>query len=277
MRPLCHLPALLSLLVTVTALAAPRIEPVPGGIAEVRVAPAEESRPRVLFGDRPALVIGGPDGWRTLVGLPLDLAPGAQQVVVLHSDGRRSTQDFTVRAKDYPEQHLQIKDQNMVEPDPATLARIEVEQRTQDEIKTQWREEPQVDTELLAPTSGRLSSHFGLRRIINGQPRAPHRGIDLAVPVGTPVRAPSFGIVSGVGDYFFNGRTVFVDHGQGLISMVCHLDTVDVTPGQAVKPGQRLGTSGASGRATGPHLHWTVFLNGTAVDPELFLPGPRKP
>lgn len=277
MRLLFRLPACLSLLIATTVLAAPRISPVPGGIVEILVAPASESRPKVLFADRPTLVIGGPDGWRALVGLPLDLAPGPQQVAILHSDGRRTTEEFPVRAKDYPEQHLQIKDSNMVEPDAATLARIEAEQRTQDEIKTQWREEPQVDTELLAPTNGRLSSHFGLRRIINGQPRAPHRGIDLAVPVGTPVRSPSFGLVSGVGDYFFNGRTVFIDHGQGLISMVCHLDSVDVAPGQAVKPGQRLGASGASGRATGPHLHWTVFLNGTAVDPELFLPAPRKP
>lgn len=257
---------------TAAAHAAPRVEPVPGGIVDLLVAPAGEARPKVLFGERPALVSAGAGGWHALVGLPLDLTPGEQQVAVVHGDGRQSRESFTVRPKDYPEQSLQIKDPNQVEPDSASLARIEAEQRIQDDIKTRWRDNPSVDLDLMAPASGRLSSRFGLSRVINGQPRAPHRGLDLAVPSGTPVRAPSGGIVSHVGDFFFNGRTVFVDHGQGLISMICHLDQVEVAAGQEVRPGQRLGLSGASGRATGPHVHWTVFLNGTAVDPELFLP-----
>lgn len=193
--------SLLALTVCATAHAAPRIDPVPGGIAEVTVAPASEPRPKVLFAEHPTLVTTGPEGWRALVGLPLDLAAGQQQVLVIHGDGHQSTLAFNVRAKDYPQQQLQIKDDNMVEPDAATLARIEAEQRAQDEAKAQWREEPGVDLELLVPASGRLTSRFGLRRVINGQPRAPHRGIDLAVPVGTPVRAPSFGIVTQVGDY----------------------------------------------------------------------------
>ena len=262
----------LTALLSIAAQAAPRADPVPGGIVELLVAPADEPRPTVLFGERQTLVTASPAGWHALVGLPLDLAPGEQRVNVVHGDGRQSAAAFTVRAKDYPEQQLQIKDNNMVEPDAATLARIEAEQRTQDEVKTQWRDTPAMDLELMAPTSGRLSSRFGVRRVINGQPRAPHRGLDLAVPTGTPVRAPSGGVVSYVGDFFFNGRTVFVDHGQGLISMICHMEQVDVTAGREVRPGQRLGLSGASGRATGPHVHWTVFLNGTAVDPELFLP-----
>jgi murein DD-endopeptidase MepM/ murein hydrolase activator NlpD len=272
------LPAsLLAFALAAPALAAPRIDPVPGGIAEVIVAPAGEARPKVLFGDRPTLVLATPRGWRALVGIPLDTSAGEQRVQVIHADGSETFAPFPVAAKTYPEQRLSVKDSNMVEPDAATLARIEAEQAIQDEVKSRWRELPDADPELLAPASGRLSSRFGLHRVINGQPRAPHRGLDLAVPTGTPVRAPSFGTVSYVGDFFFNGRTVFVDHGQGLISMVCHLDRVDVAPGQTVRPGQPLGASGASGRATGPHVHWSVFLNGTAVDPELFLPPPPKP
>jgi murein DD-endopeptidase MepM/ murein hydrolase activator NlpD len=263
---------LIAILSCSCAHAAPRIDAVPGGIALVLVAPAEEARPKVLFGERPVLVTAGSGGWQALVGVPLDLAAGEQRIEVLHGDGRRGSEAFTVRAKDYPRQQLQIKDQNMVEPDAATLARIETEQRVQDEVKTRWRETPAMDLELMAPASGRLSSRFGLARVINGQPRAPHRGLDLAVPSGTPVRAPSGGTVSHVGDFFFNGRTVFIDHGQGLISMICHLNQVEVAAGQELRPGQRLGLSGASGRATGPHVHWTVFMNGTAVDPELFLP-----
>jgi murein DD-endopeptidase MepM/ murein hydrolase activator NlpD len=269
--------AALSLILSTASHAAPRTDPVPGGIVELVVAPANEPRPKVLFGERATLVTASPSGWRVLVGLPLDLGPGEQRIKVIHDDGRQSSETFVVRAKNYPQQELQIKDGNMVEPDAASLARIEAEQRTQDEIKTQWREAPAVDLELMAPASGRLSSRFGVRRVINGQARAPHRGLDLAVPAGTPVRAPSGGVVSYVGDFFFNGRTVFVDHGQGLISMICHLEQVAVTAGQEIRPGQRLGLSGASGRATGPHVHWTVFMNGTAVDPELFLPAMPSP
>lgn len=269
-RPL----ALTALLLCNAVHAAPRIDAVPGGIARVLVGQSGEPRPEVRFGERPVLVTAGTGGWQALVGLPLDTTAGEQQVEVRHGDGRRSSAAFTVRAKDYPRQELRIKDPNMVEPDAATLARIEAEQQLQDEIKTRWREAA-VELELMAPVSGRLSSRFGLARFINGEPRAPHRGLDLAVPTGTPVRTPAGGLVSHVGDFFFNGRTIFVDHGQGVISMICHLDRVDVAPGQAVQPGQRLGLSGASGRATGPHVHWTVFMNGTAVDPELFLPAMR--
>lgn len=273
-RILC---ACLAILTLGAAHAAPRIDPVPGGIVEVIVAPAGEARPKVLFGERRTLVLPTPQGWRALVGIPLDTPAGEQRLQVIHANGHESAAAFTIQDKTYPEQQLSLKDDNMVEPDAPTLARIEAEQRIQDEAKTRWRDLPETDPELLAPVSGRLSSRFGLRRVLNGQPRAPHRGLDLAVPTGTPVRAPSFGVVSQVGDFFFNGRTVFVDHGQGLISMVSHLDRVDVTVGQELRPGQRLGASGASGRATGPHLHWSVFLNGTAVDPELFLPAIHKP
>ncbi len=268
--------AALPLLALVTALAQaqPRIDPVPGGIVKVSVAPADEARPQVFYGERRTLVLGSPEGWQALVGIPIDTSPGDQSLRVRHENGQETTATFTVAAKTYPEQHLSVKDPNMVEPDAPTLARIESEQRLQDEAKIRWRDLAETDTELLAPSSGRLSSRFGLRRLINGQPRAPHRGLDIAVPTGTPVRAPNAGKISLVGDYFFNGKTVFIDHGQGLISMICHLSQTDVAEGDTVRPGQRLGASGSTGRATGPHVHWTVFLNGTAVDPELFLPGP---
>ncbi|MDY0013931.1 MAG: peptidoglycan DD-metalloendopeptidase family protein [Rhodocyclaceae bacterium] len=257
------------------AQAAPRIDPVPGGIAEVLLAPANAPRPQALLAGRPTLVIPGPHGWRALVGLPLDLPPGVRNLTVRLANGAERQLSFLVRPKDYPVQYLRFKDSSMVEPDPVTLARIKAEQRTQDEVKTLWRDTPAVDLAFVAPAEGRRSSRFGLRRVMNDQPRAPHRGLDLALATGTPVRSPAAGVVTHVGDFFFNGKTVFVDHGQGLITMVCHLDQVAVAAGQEVGRGENLGRSGSSGRATGPHLHWTVFLNGTAVDPELFLPPTR--
>ena len=107
--------------------------------------------------------------------------------------------------------------------------------------------------------------------MFNGEPRAPHSGLDLAVARGTPIGASAGGRVLAVDDYFFNGRTVFVDHGNGLISMYCHLERIDVHAGDAVRRGQPLGLAGMSGRASGPHLHWSVILNGALVDPELFV------
>ena len=123
---------------------------------------------------------------------------------------------------------------------------------------------------------GRLSSPFGLRRFFNGQERNPHSGLDFAVPSGTPIKAPAAGVVVLVGDYFFNGKTVFVDHGQGFISMFCHMSAVDVKVGDEVPRGGVVGKVGATGRATGPHLHWNISLNDARVDPAIFI-GAFKP
>jgi murein DD-endopeptidase MepM/ murein hydrolase activator NlpD len=133
---------------------------------------------------------------------------------------------------------------------------------------------PVARTDLDLPADGRLSSRFGLRRVFNGEPRAPHTGLDVAVPAGTPIRAPADGVVSLVDDLYFNGKTVFVDHGQGFVSMVCHLDQARVEAGQTVRRGEASASPGSSGRATGPHLHWSVYLNGAAVDPALFIGPP---
>ncbi len=184
-----------------------------------------------------------------------------------------ATRPISVHIKNYPEQRLTIKDKRKVDPNPDDLARIEREQKITEAIKRRFSEAPPA-TDFALPANGPRSSRFGLRRIFNGLPRNPHAGLDIAVGTGAPVTAPDDGIVANVGNYFFNGNTIFIDHGQGLITAYMHLSRTDVRAGQAVKRGDTLGAVGATGRVTGPHLHWAVILNNTPVDPELFLPGP---
>ena len=250
-----------------------RPEAVPGGVAEIPVAAAGAPRPEVRFGGRPVLLQQRKTGWYALVGLSLD-TPVGEQKLDIGPDGSRRQLPFQVAAKDYPVQKLKIANQKMVTPDPEQLARINAERDRQISIRSQFRQVPVTRTDLALPADGRLSSRFGLRRVFNGEPRAPHTGLDVAVPTGTPIRAPADGVVTLVDDFYFNGKTVFVDHGQSFVSMVCHLDRAGVEAGQTVRRGEVLGHSGSSGRATGPHLHWSVYLNGAAVDPALFI-GPR--
>ncbi len=255
------------LLASPLAWALPPHTPVPGGVAVLALAPASAPAPTALLGDAPLAVLQSGGRWLALVGISLDTPPGPQEIVV--GDGRRIA--FEVQPKDYPTQKLQIREQNKVTPSPEELARIAAEREITERIKRHFRPvEP--DPDFAQPTPGPLSSRFGLRRIFNGLPRAPHAGLDVKAGSGAPVTAPAAGVVVNTGDYFFNGYTVFVDHGSGLITAYMHLSRVDVKEGDRVARGQILGAVGATGRATGPHLHWSVFLNATPVDPEIFLP-----
>ena len=256
----------------VVAFALPQHSPVPGGVAVIDLGPAGQTAPTARWGEQAVAVVRDQGRWLALFGIPLDTLPGDLEIAVFFGSTVAFRQ-IAVRIKNYPEQRLRIKDRRKVEPNPDDLARIEREKETTDAIKRRFSA-PIPDSAFALPASGRLSSRFGLRRIFNGQPRNPHAGLDVAAGSGAPVRAPAAGVVANTGDYFFNGNTVFIDHGQGLITAYMHLSRLDVQAGQAVKKGEVLGAVGATGRATGPHLHWTVILNNTPVDPELFLARP---
>jgi len=135
-----------------------------------------------------------------------------------------------------------------------------------------WTEQADIPFNFIWPIEGRVSGLYGRRRVFNGQPRRPHSGMDIAAPTGTEIMSPADGIVRDTGDYFFNGNTVFIDHGQGLVTMFCHLDSINVEAGQTIKQGEIFGTVGATGRVTGPHLHLGVSLNDVRVEPRLFFP-----
>lgn len=262
--------AIVAVALPVSAL--PRHEPVPGGVAVVDLEETGDNAPRARLDGHRLAVVRDRGRWFALVGIALETPPGTLTFSLTRGVRPRSL-GVDVRPKLYPTQRLTIRDRHKVEPDEAELARIANEKEITDAIKATFSEGP-VETDFLQPAAGPLSSRFGLKRIFNGLPRNPHAGLDVAAATGTPVRAPAAGVVVSARDYFFNGNTVFIDHGQGLITAAMHLSRIDVKEGQTVKRGELLGVVGATGRVTGPHLHWAVFLNGTAVDPELFLGRP---
>ncbi len=251
---------------------------VPGGVARLSLGPAP-TRPaahvRQGGADVPLLVTGDMIEWTAVVGIPLAAVPGTAHITVGQArGGTRQELPYTVAAKRYQEQHLKVSPRT-VDLSAEDRARFERERDHQAVVMATFTEQPagvaMGSLRMRVPVPGRRSSSFGLRRVFNGQPRNPHSGMDIAAVTGTPIVAPLPGKVIDVGDYFFNGGTVWLDHGQGLLSMYCHLSSMDVGVGDVLQAGDAFCKVGATGRVTGPHLHWGVMLNRTMVDPALFL------
>ncbi len=242
---------------------------VPGGIEIMRLDDHGALPPYVDADGRRALVIRDGTAWVTVVGIPLSAPLGEREITMRGSSGREDI-TFRVGNKQYTRQSLKVAP-GLVNLSPEDLSRATREHARIDEVLAEYSEPPPDSLRLPQPVPGPRSSSFGSRRIFNGEARNPHTGMDIAAPAGTPVRAPLAGTVVDTGDYFFDGNTVIVDHGRGLMSMYCHLSSIDVRPGERLAPGSRLGAVGMTGRATGPHLHWGVSLNHVWVDPELFV------
>ena len=257
-----------------SALAAlPQQSLVPGGVALVEVGSTQGPAPAVTFNGRRVLVTRDGSQWIAVVGLSLSTKPGTVQLDVRPLQGAARRMPVVVTDKRYVEQRLKVAP-GQVDLAAADLARVEVEQKRIRSSLDSFSDATPATFALRSPVPGPRSSSYGLRRVFNGQPRAPHSGMDIAAPTGTPIIAPADGIVLDNGEFFFNGGTVFIDHGSGLVTMYCHLSSWDVQPGDVVKAGQVIAKVGATGRVTGPHLHFGVTLNGTMVDPALFLPAP---
>ncbi len=266
---LCFASCLLFLAVSAHA-ALPKASNVPGGIAIIPLGKVADAQPQAWLGEQPVLVTADKGKWYAVVGLPLDMKPGLHKLRAQSNEESMSIA-FKVKAKKYPEQHITLKDKSKVQLSDEDTKRAVAEIAQIKQLKLHWQPKADTDPSFILPAKGRLSGQFGSRRVFNGQPRAPHAGIDVAAKKGSKVVASSNASVLAVGDYFFNGKTVFLDHGNGLITMYCHLDRIDVSANEEVKKGQRIGLTGKTGRATGPHLHWSVILNGAMVNPKLFL------
>lgn len=256
---------LLMLMLSMAVLALPQNEPVPGGVAVIAVDGGHAGDLR--FKGNPVMVIEEDGNHYAVVGIALASEPGRYSLQYRNED----KYTFTVKPRQYAEQRLTIEDKRKVNPYQEDLARIRRESHEMNAAFTRFDTGLAVATEFDLPVEGPVSSPFGLKRFLNDQPRSPHSGLDIAADEGTPIRAPAPGKVALTGDYFFNGNTVILDHGQGLVTMYCHMSRIEVEPGEMIEAGQALGAVGQTGRVTGPHLHWSVSLNNARVNPNLFL------
>ena len=243
---------------------------VPGGILKIAVANVGEPSPKVFFNDNRVLVTANDTHWLAVVGIPLSAKIGGHQITV-KSGAKEWNKSFSIVDKEYPAQRLTIKKKRMVTGfTDEDLKKIRADKKAMKKAKAIWTEQ-EINADFIAPVDGRLSSLFGLKRFFNNIPKRPHNGLDIAARTGTLILAPETAKVIDVGSYYFNGNTVFLDHGQGLLSAYLHMNKIRVKPGQIVEQGEILGTVGATGRVTGPHLHWIVYLNKVEVDPALFI------
>lgn len=241
----------------------PQENRVPGGIAILDLGTFKE-KPSVSFNNSPVWVHQSSENFKAIIGIPLNQKPGQARIQV---NGQSVA--FEIKDKKYQEQRLTVARKHS-NPSEQQLKRIRKESAKSAQAFKQFS---QVKTrgDFIWPAQGPISSPFGLKRFFNDQPRRPHSGLDIAAPAGDSIVSPASGTVVLTGDFFFNGNAVFIDHGQGLVTMYCHMQSIDVKDGQAVKQGELIGRIGSTGRVTGPHLHWTVSLNNSRVDPMLFL------
>lgn len=247
----------------------PPHSPVPGGVA-VLALPEGPQIPSASYNQKPVMVLRDQDTWKAVVGIGLKEKPGTK-ILQGQSNGKAFELSFEIKDKEYESQYLTIKNKRQVNPNEQDLKRIRQDRKEMDTALSLFTPTDSMSLTFQVPVTGRQSSSFGLRRFFNQQPRNPHSGMDIAAPEGTPIVAPAAGVVAATGDYFFNGNTVLIDHGLGLVTMYCHLSEISVKPGDRLDPGEPLGLVGATGRVTGAHLHWGVSLNRAMVDPALFL------
>ena len=248
---------------------------VPGGIALLQI-PDYKPDTKVYFQNKRIAVFPHNNTWVAMAGIGLSTKPGDYEFSIRQADGLSLNSKITVAYKKYDEQHLTIKNKRKVNPNKDDSKRIAAESKRKKKAKTLFSE-TRSHVDFIWPVTGRISSIFGLRRFFNEQERRPHGGLDIVADEGTPIKATADGTVIDSGDFFFSGNMIYLDHGQGIISLYAHLSAISVKPGDYVKQGDVIGNVGQTGRVTGPHLHFAIMTNQTAIDPVFMLPKDGNP
>lgn len=230
---------------------------------------ATEPSARVTLDGEPVTVAA--DG-RFVIGFGRD-AKLDQRLVVRHPDGSVEDRRLVLTARQYPVQRIDGLPSAMVTPPPEILKRIKDEQQLIDTARAKLALAPMFESGFIWPVHGTITGVYGSQRVLNGEPRAPHTGVDIAGTIGAPIVAPADGVVAlAARDFYLTGGTLIIDHGLDLNSVFIHLSAIDVKVGQRVRQGERIGRMGQSGRATGPNLHWGINWRAARIDPELLVP-----
>ena len=264
---------LLFLLLPLSVLANINVKhaPIPGGIAVVDFY-TNHSNPKAFYNQVPVYTQRvNNTHWQALVGIPLLAKIGEKKIIIKDFSTRHIA--FKVTEHNYKKQYITLKGKNKkyVNPNLLHMDRINQERPILSKARKVFSNTIMNKEAFIRPVSGVTTSPFGFKRFYNGQARRPHTGLDYAGDIGTKIKASGGGKVIVSDEFFFNGNAVFIDHGQGLISVYIHMNKRLVVPGQIVKQGDIIGTIGQTGRATGPHLHFGVYLNQTVVNPNLLI------
>ncbi len=243
--------------------------PAPGEVFRVRVEEGTQACPcRLRLEGREFPLWPAEDGsWEGFGAVDRDLSPGPRTVQVVDSAGRLLAEArIEVRSRAYGVQEIRV-DPRMVYPRGEDAERVRREARLIRSVLGTVTSRRLWSGGFSLPAQGPVSGPFGVRRVYNGTPRGYHSGLDIAAPRGSPVRAAASGRVALARELYYTGNTVFLDHGLGLYTAYFHMDSLSVREGQRVRAGTVLGTVGSTGRSTGPHLHWGVYVAGVKVDP----------
>jgi len=259
---------------TITSL--PKQELVPGGVAILEIPSDTKS---VTYNKKPVFISEYKNNKYAIIGIPLKLEdkidknPISQNIIIIKTNNKTLNKSFRVAKTNYPTSSITIKNTQMVKPDHTNLKRILEDQKLiLDNYNSYNNFNNNISSLLIKkPTKGIASSSFGSRRVINNIKKNSHKGMDIAAAKGSPIYSPLPGKVILAKNLFLPGNTVIVDHGNGLKTLYAHLDKVNVKQNQLISKNYKIGTVGNTGRVTGPHLHWSVILNGEAVNPSLFL------
>lgn len=252
------------------ALELPRHQATPGGIIVQKI--VAQHQLKAFHNKHRLMVIEGEEAnvYYVIGGVHLNQKIDKPYSIDLTSAKTLKHHTVAIKDKAYKKQYITLKNKQHVSPNQKNLDRIYSEKKRSLTALGKYSSKKFNELLLMKPLNVKFSDDYGKRRYFNNQPRKPHSGVDLAAPEGTPIKAPLAGEIIELGNFFFNGNVVYIDHGLGLVTMYCHLSKIDVIKGQLVTQGEIIGKVGKTGRVTGPHLHWGVSLNGNMVDPRLF-------
>ena len=255
----------------------PAQELVPGGVAVINL-PSDTTK--AFYNNKQVFLLDNVSYKTAIIGIPLSLENSfknkskLEQQITYFNKNQKNTKNFFITLINYPTSRITIKNQQMVKPNNKNLNKIINDQKIIKNRYNAFNIYENINLKNItfeSPVKGKKSSSFGSRRIINNIKKNPHKGMDIAAPIGAPIYSPLEGKVILAKNLYLPGNTVIIDHGKGLKTLYAHLDKIYIKENQFVKQNTKIGTVGKTGRVTGPHLHWSVILNGEAVNPKLFI------